>query len=279
MDEQQTEQQQNDEAFSAGFDSVRHSEGYEPPPEKLHEETVAKEEAAAKPEPEETPVEEAMFAGLTESQIKSLLQRAARVDSIEEQLGKAHGKIGELNRTLQEIRSTGQRPTQNHAPADSVDDQALSEFESTFPEFAPAVEARARRIAQEVLQQAQQTQSAGDSSDPEAIGKAVSLALMDDKHPDWRKTVASDDFALWIASQPDGVRQTYASTWDHRELGGILGKFSASQRAVVDRATKSKQRLEAALTPDGSPSRVAHATSDQDAFIAGFESVRNPRYY
>ncbi len=272
--EQQAADEQESAAFNAGFESVRAgSEGYDPPEQR--EEESAEEGAA--PEAEQQEHEEALAGlGLTASEIKSLLQRAAKVDSIEDALGKAHGKIGELNRTLQELKTSVQRPPQQPAPAGEYEEEALTEFESTFPEFVPAVEARARRIAQEVMQQSAQS---GQPEDPEAISKAVNLAVMDATHKGWRDTVASQDFDLWITAQPDDVRQTYATTWDHNELGGILGKFADSRRYAVDRTTRSKQRLEAAITPDSRSSRVSHAATEMDAMQAGFDSVRNPIYY
>jgi len=271
--EQQAADEQERAEFNAGFDSVRAgSEGYEPPEQR--EEATAEDPA---PEVEQPEQEESLAGlGLTASEIKSLLQRAAKVDSIEDALGKAHGKIGELNRTLQELKTSGQRQPQQFAPAGEYDEEALTEFESTFPEFAPAVEARARRIAQEVMQQSAQS---GQQADPEAISKAVNLAVMDATHKGWRDTIASQDFDLWITAQPDEVRQTYATTWDHNALGEIITKFSSSRRSSVDRTTKNRQRLESALTPDSRSPRVSHATSDEEAFAAGFESVRNPKYY
>ncbi len=284
MDEQQFEQkeltqQQEDDAFNAGFDSVRNPDEHHDSPEKRSDDDgkadlsddSSKEQSSAS----EKAAEEAVFAGLTESQIKSLLERAARVDAIEEQLQKAHGKIGELNRTMLNLQSRPAEPTPQ-APAADIDELVIGEFEAQFPEFAPAVEARARRIAQEVMAQAQ---SSGAPVDADQISKTVNLAVMDATNPGWRETVQSTDFSLWIATQPDDVRHTYATTWDHGALGKIVAGFKQHQAAGAVRANKSKQRLEAALTPESRGGRVTHAISDEDAFAAGFESVRNPKFY
>ena len=149
--EQQAQDQEQDDSESmlAGFDAIRGgsysaSDDHKSPD--VEKDTSADDDAEDEDSGEgdqeaekeqETPV----FAGLTESQLKSILERATRVDAIEDQLRKANGKIGELNGTLQEIQR--RKPTQ-HAPADDLDDEQLSEFEATFPEFGPAVEARAR---------------------------------------------------------------------------------------------------------------------------------------
>lgn len=283
-DEQQSEQneitqKQEDDAFNAGFDSVRNPDEHYDSPEKRSEDDGNSESSAEsskeQSESSEKAADEAVFAGLTEPQIKSLLERAARVDAIEEQLQKAHGKIGELNRTMLNLQSRPAEPTPQ-APAADIDDEFINEFEAQFPEFAPAVEARARRIAQEVMAQAQ---SGGAPVDADQISKTVNLAVMDATSPGWRETVQSTDFSLWIATQPEDVRQTYATTWDHGALGKIVAGFKQHQAAGAVRTNKSKQRLEAALTPESRGGRVTHAISDEDAFAAGFESVRNPKFY
>ena len=270
--EQQAQEHDDSESMLAGFDAIRGgsysaSDDYKSPD--AEKDTSADEDAEDDGSGEE---DAPVFAGLTESQLKSILERATRVDAIEDQLRKANGKIGELNGTLQEIQR--RRPTQ-HAPADDLDDEQIAEFESTFPEFGPAVEARARKIAQEVMQ----SQQAQGQHDPEEISKQVNLAVMNTTHKGWQQTTASDDFKLWIASQPPDVQQTYQTTWDAQELGGIVTAFKSRQQAASARSTKSKQRLEAALTPDGRSSKVVHAVTEQDAMQAGFDAVRTPRFY
>lgn len=275
--EQQAQDQENDESESmlAGFDAIRGGSYSAPDDRKspdVEKDTSADDDSGEEDQADDEEQEAPVFAGLTESQLKSILERATRVDAIEDQLRKANGKIGELNGTLQEIQR--RRPTQ-HAPAEDLDDEQIAEFESTFPEFGPAVEARARKIAQEVMQ----SQQAQGQRDPEEISKQVNLAVMNTTHKGWQQTTASDDFKLWIASQPPDVQQTFQTTWDAQELGGIVTAFKSRQQAASARSTKSKQRLEAALTPDGRSSKVVHAATEQDAMQAGFDAVRTPRFY
>lgn len=269
MDQEQTDQQQSSDDFNAGFNSVRHSDGYEPPETKetaeAKDEPVATEAETQDKEAEQKP-EEPLFAGLTESQIKSLLERSTRVDGIEDQLRKAHGKIGELNGTLQELKSHQSRPTQN-APA--LDDAQMNEFEKDYPEFVAIAEDRARRIASEMMQQGAQPENIKVE-----LQQEVQLGIMDAMFPDWRDTVNTQDFSLWMATQAPEVQQTYANTWNARELGSVVTGFKTWQQTSNDRATKSKQRLQDAMIPDTKTSRVTHAPTAQDEFIAGFNAVR-----
>ena len=273
--EQEQEHSDND-SMEAGFNAVRGGSGSssddyqeKESPEDKQDEPEIEDEQDSEPDPE---VDEPVFAGLTEKELKSILERATRVDSLEEQLRKANGKIGEINGTLKELQS--RKPTQS-APAES-DDADLSEFESTFPEFGPAVDARAKKLVTELLAA---NQAQGQASDPEAINKQVNLAVMDMTHDGWQETQATDDFKLWMSGQPQEVQQTYQTTWSAKQLGGIFTAFKNRQQATSTRAAKSKQRLENALTPDSRTQKVTHAITEQDAMQAGFDSVRNPRFY
>ena len=282
--EAQVEQEQSASAMLAGFDSVRNpgqerSEDDGKQEARIQESDSQDEQQASDDEQE---VEEARFAGMTESEIRALLDRTSRLGAIEEQLSKAHGKIGELNRTVQQLATNQTRPAPTASArtdyGDDAEDGDFSEIEEMFPEFSPAVERKARKIAQEVLQQHQQ-QNTGQPVDPTVISQTVALAVMDATRPKWRETVSSDDFQKWIESQPEDFRETYQSTWDTSVFSQVIDQFEAARKAQSERTTKSKTRLEAALTPDSRSSRVSHAATEMDAMQAGFDSVRNPRFY
>lgn len=274
---QQDQQQQDDAAFEAGFNEVRNAPDDFGQSEARHEQEPERKEPEAK-EPEKAPEPEApVMAGLTESQIKTLLERASRVDAIEDQLRKAHGKIGELNGKLQDFASHKTQPTQT-APAAAVDDEELAAVERDYPEFAKLAEARARKIAAEMLQ-GQTPTAAGPSPDEirAEVNRDMQMVLMDTLHDGWRDTVQSQDFSLWIATQPQDVQQRYATTESAKELAGILGAFKTTRESQQDRSARNRQRLEAALTPSGTASKTQHAPSAEDEFAAGFYSVRPKR--
>ena len=265
--EEQVLAERESEAMNLGFDSVRNPDDAQ----RENQQSVAGDDDAPTDDPPETASqdEQPVFAGMTENEIKTLLERASRFD---DQLAKAHGKIGELNRTLQHLTAPQPAP-QATVEVGKDDDVDLSEIEELFPEFAPAVEAKARRIAMEVMAQQRPAQA-----DPEQLHQTIALAVMDASRPDWRNTVQTEDFQKWMAAQPDDYQQTYASTWDTAVFSGVLTDFDTARRATTARTTKNQTRLEAALTPDSRTSRVSHAATEMDAMQAGFDSVRNPRY-
>ena len=86
------------------------------------------------------------------------------------------------------------------------------------------------------LFQAQQAQ--GYAPDPEEISKRVNLSVMDMSH-DGGETQKTDDFKLWMASQPQDVQQMYQTTWNAKELGGIFTAYENRQKATNIRSMKT----------------------------------------
>lgn len=276
MDQEQEQIEQSAEQdnadFLSGFNAVRPDDAQALPEQKQEatpEETPAQEEAAK--EEAKAEADEPTFFGMSESQIKSLLERSAQVDEIKDQLRKAHGKIGELNSTVQNLSSQRQQPTQQ-APATSLDEGEMSQWEQDFPELAQLAEAKARKIATEMMGGQANSQLQAISRDE--IVREANLAIMDANYDGWRDTINTQDFALWIATQPADVQEQFNNTVSAKVLGGVLTSFDNWKNKVADRGNKSKARLEQALIPSGNAAKVSHAPSAHDEFVAGFNAVR-----
>lgn len=279
LNEQTQEQEQNSADFLSGFNSVRSPDEESPEPKRVEKEVVAEvapekpAEEAAKDESQGEP-DEPMFFGMTESQIKSLLERSARVDDIENQLRKAHGKIGELNANFQNL-SNQHKPTQS-APATQAEDGELDQLEQDFPELARIAEAKARNIAAEMIGEMTGKAPAQSPSMSDAdIQAEINMAILDATNEGWREKISSQDFKLWIATQPADVQETFDKTNSAKELGKVIKDFDGWKTSTQDRSIRNKQRLEAAVIPSGSSAKISHAPSAQDEFLAGFNSVRN----
>lgn len=257
------EQQQSESAFHAGFAI---GSGNQPPAQETAAEasTTADPDAQEATQPEQEPAgEPAVFAGFTESELKSLLTRAAKVDTLEEQVRKAHGKIGELNGTLQEIRRA---PTQQHAAAApaSVD---FAHVETDYPDVAAYVKSEVSRVQPGTPEAQPQHQPAADAT------RDLQEQLMDHLNEGWREKIGSQDFNLWLATQPDDVRSTFNTTEKAKELNSVISKFDAWSGGREARQSKGKQRLEQALTPTGNAGKPKTAPSEDDAFRAAFKAT------
>ena len=223
-------------------------------------------------------LEQQLFAGYTESELKALLGRVAEVDSLKEGLRKAHGHIGELKSRQQSAPATAPVP-----PAAPELPAELKHVEEDYPDiaayFKAQIDLRMQQIQQAAPQQPEQqlVATTGTPSDAAAPSPMeIELAVMDRMHAGWRDTVQSQDFQLWLATQNEQVRQTYAVSESADELGGVLGQYgqwTMARQAQVARSAKAQQRLANAVTPSGNAPKAQAAITEQDAFEAAFKAT------
>ena len=222
-------------------------------------------------------LEQQLFAGYTESELKALLGRVAEVDSLKESLRKAHGHIGELKSRQQSAPATAPVP-----PAAPELPAELKHVEEDYPDiaayFKTQIDLRMQQIQQAAPQQTeQQPVATGTPSDAAALSPLeIELVVMDRMHAGWRDKVQSQDFQLWLATQNEQVRQTYAVSESADELGGVLGQYdqwTMARQAQVARSVKAQQRLANAVTPSGNAPKAQAAITEQDAFEAAFKAT------
>ena len=267
-------QKSEEDQFLAGFAGVSEPEkapaaqAAEAQPESEQQPQQNPEQAEQPAESAEQPKDEPQrFAGFTEDELKNLLARAAKVDELEAGLRKAHGKIGELNGKLQEV-AKAPAPAQQPKP-ERAD---LSHVEEDYPDIAAWVREQVGQkepAKEEVQPQAQQPEPQQQAASAELI----QLALMDHLHKGWREKVQSQEFALWLAASGDDVRGAYQSAATAEALGSVVSSYDAWQAKKGQRSQSANQRLEQAMTPQGSAGKPKTAPTPEDAFLAGFKSV------
>lgn len=253
--------------FNAGFDSVQADPSAEDGPAKP-------ESSSTEAQPGEEPAEEEVFAGMTASQLKGLLARATKVDELEGQIRKAHGKIGELNSTLQELSQRAPAPA---APTADTG-QSLEDLETDYPDIAKLADLRARKIVEEALKgRAPETANSTEQITAQVsqqIQREMEERFMAFQHPDWEQVIKSDDYQVWLAGQPEEQRLRATTTPHATELSQVVGSYKTWKGAAGDRASRSRERLEAGLTPRGVQGQTPTGPTEQDEFRAGFKSVR-----
>lgn len=256
------------EAFRSSLAAVL---GQEAPPAEQAEEVIEKEqekvdEPAESPEPEKEEGEKSepekevqLIAGFTEEELRNLLSRAAEVDELKSSLRKAHGKIGELNGKLTEVK----------APAKEPEPKPKHQVEEDYPDIAQYVQEQmsSAKPAPETAAVQEQPQESG--IDPVQI----ELAVMDHLHEGWREKVASRDFNLWLAGSGDEMVNRYQSALKASELAKIINEFDATQTARGQRSQEVNKRLEQAITPQGNAGKQKLAPPADEAFQQGLRSV------
>ena len=221
--------------------------------------------------------------GFKRSEVKRLLEQASKVTDLEQQLRKAHGKIGELNTRIQP-----KAPAQPAAPAHTAAPefpQELKQFEQDFPEFATYAKAllQAQQPAAQAAPPAQEEQTVATAASPasaELDPVVIELAVMDRMHSGWREKVAGQDFSLWLAAQGQEVQSAFAAADTAQAMAAVIGQFDqweAAKAAQAQKHAKGKQRLAAAVTPQGNAPQPQAALTEDQAFEMGFNAIMGRR--
>lgn len=227
--------EQGQDAFEAGFAQAR---GEEPPAPKSETEEKAEEQQPEEKAPEAKAEEPPLIAGLTETQLRDLLAKANRVDTIEQEtntrLRQAFGKLGEINSLVQQLQQTR---------GNAVSVKGLKRLSEEFPEMA--------KMLEEDLNEALTGAGAAPAFDQSKIDDLVSTRLteVEDKvtkemekrwlsrqHKDWKEQVASADFNLWKDNVlPKEEAAVLDESWDADFVAEKLTEFKAwkDRKSVV----------------------------------------------
>lgn len=256
--------------FAAGFDdadtpAITHVE--QPQPEVIEQPTDAPE-AAEESAVAEQPVTVSLTKDEWEATRAQLNELAEFRKQAAKQIDGIAGKYGEVNRTLMSLPKSG-----------AFNPEALARIKSEFPELgemleqlgpvpasaAPAIsqEEIDRRISETVAQR------------EERLRMELRHEQLSDAHDDWQSVVASKEFEDWRLSQPAAYAEQLLKSTSVRVVSEAITKFKASKESSAKPtppAPRSKARLEAAITPQGSTGRNAPTKSEADYFKEGFGS-------
>lgn len=237
--------QQNDEAMQAGFNAAR---GIEEPP-------------APEPEPPK------LIAGYTEEQIKELV---STVDAMKQRESKIFGSMGALRQTIDSLKSQPQAS----APSVNWSADKLKRMSAEFPELAAILAEDLNGMSvSSGNPNIEQLIDTRVKSSLDKSSQAYEAKLLTVQHRDWRQVVASDDFVGWKESLAPEEKAELDNSWDAEFIGGKLSQFKDWKAKTSQSKQTNQRRLEAAITPKGGASGKP-ASTDADAFLSGFKSVR-----
>lgn len=260
---QPAEQAQAD--MSAGFNKVRGITPDEPakaePVQAAVEETPPAEvEEPEKPQPP------------TQDQLRAELEQFRGQTAAETQ--KLHGKIGELNRTLQAFQAA---PTPANSQAHKA---ALEKLTAEYPELAETLGPLfgGASVPTEVIQQIVQEQvgqiKAETTQTITQLRAEISLAKA---HPDYEEVAQTPEYAKWLASKPADYQKAFNTSWDPKFISTGLTEFKTWKSTVYAKEQQRQARLEGAVTPTGVPNRSQAKLPDSAGLSAGFNRVRKAR--
>lgn len=245
--------------------------------------TTAKEKPtpAATPQAEEPTPE---YVQITKAEHAEMRAAAAKTASYDQQIAKAFGTIGNLQKVVNELKDRTPRDLDVKVP-----DTAFAKMAKDFPELA--------ELTREELRAALTGLKAAGNAKPDA--ETIKTTLMEletedleDVFPDWKKIVGQVDiskerpdpdnaFRKWLATKDqvyqDRINGTIRSAVIQRAIRLFQDETKASARpaAATPRNNARAERIAAAVQPKGDGAAAASSPSDDDQFEQGFKNARS----
>lgn len=291
-----------DAEFSKGFDKAQ-GEKLSPEtktPEKKVEaapaaaatETTPASEVKTEVKTGETPAQNKgpLIAGMTEDEFKAALAKGGQAkDHVDAEVRKVFSKIGEINRTVQELAKNLSAGKSGR----KITAEALKRVNEELPGLGDALAQDLSEIlgSTEVAQAA--AEAKGQVFDPEAyhaeklapalqameariakVSEEAQTELLEFMHPDFESVLKGDDFKAWLLTLPEDRRKTVVESPRAVVAGKAITEFKTWKEAAAKEAAKKKSRLEGAVTPQGAGAPPSQRSQDDDAdFSAGYNKA------
>lgn len=274
LPEVETSEDEDNAAMMAGFNN----EASTTKPEPVKEEPVI-EEVVEEPEAPK-------IKSITESEYQSLLDAAAQVATmkatIDKQFGTAFGKLGGIERTIQQIQST---PAGQMAEVSLEDMAELKEYGEDLP--TALAKSLNKALAKVKVTQAAPAMDEGriDALVQERLAPALvqheqqmEVKAVRRAHADYKDVFAEEGFNAWRTKQTE-ARQEQLGGWDSDVIIQAITDYKDSKKpkpkaeAKADpKANARKELLAASTAPRGAPAIVKGALTDDEQMLAGYNN-------
>lgn len=245
-------------SFAAGFDDDTTATPTETPA--AQQDGTQQPESTEPAQPAEPAPEYVQLTKAERDELFALREQATK------QFGTAFGKIGGIERRLQELNTGAQV---------EISQEDIDALKDDFPPLAAA------------LEKVRSLRTLPGGMDPDKLESLVAervskleqrfeLRLLTQAHPDWQQIDQSPDFKAWVQAQPDEFKQRLveaSNSYDSATVSDAMTRFKQSRRTAApaaDPASARRSRMSAAVTPRGVGGPAA--PNPNDDLMDGFNS-------
>jgi hypothetical protein len=217
---------------------------------------------------------------ITKTEHAEMKAAAARVSSYDQQFAKAFGTIGNMQKTINELRNQTPRDLEVKMP-----ETAFTKMAKDFPELA--------ELSREEFKAALDGLKAAGNAKPDAEtikNTLIELEVEDleDAYPDWRTIVGAVEskeqadpdnaFRKWLATKDQSYQDRINGTIRAPVIQRAIRLFQNETKAPKQPATPPRNdaraaRIAAAVQPRGDGAGTGTGgKSDDDMFMEGFNS-------
>lgn len=193
------------------------------------------------------------------------------------------GEIGGITRVVKQLQAKA-------APSESELAGAIKAAEKTaeeYPEIGGPMVAALKALAAQLPAQpeavdepepaaaaAQTSAPPAPPADPYTPEQKAAIKFLDDLHPDRLQVNTSTEFKSWLSAKPADFQKRFTTSWDFAFIAKGYSEFKAAQQA----RRKKTERLEAAVTPQGSAANPQPTTLTPEAQAKrGYDRYRSKR--
>lgn len=232
--------------------------------------------------------EEPKMMQVPEDEYRKLIDGVARIGeietSLEKQFGTAFGKIGGIERIIDQLQSS--------APAGGkieLSEEVVADLAAEFPEMAKLQFKTLQKLVDTINTNSTITPATQAAAQPSApvvdedaierrIRRTIAEETLNEFDGKWKETIGLPDdkgvipdtpFRQWLTKQPSDYQTRVRSTYSASVLTDALTKF----KAVQQKAQGRREVLDAAVEVTGSGGQAPNAAAtDDDDFNSGFKS-------
>lgn len=241
--------------------------------------TISTEKETPSPEEkteEATPVPAPLAPAISDEQMRLLAALPELERKLTQQVDKVAGNYGEMKRVFDSMQKAAATP------------QGAAEFEASpdgdyldreFSEIAGGVNEKIAKALSKIP-----TGMTAEQFDAlylerrqreEDDRKDELVEILHTAHPDRIEIQQTPEWKQWFQGLQDHQRAGVMNSMDPYYVSAMISKFKTFRDQQVTKAAKSKQRIEAAITPDGvrptSPSTISDDEAAQTAFEDQFK--------
>lgn len=212
-------------------------------------------------------------AALSADQVRLLATLPELEKRLTQQVDKVAGNYGEIKRLVDTMKSAAATP-QGAAAFQASEDADYLDRE--YPALAGEIKSRIDKavanvktgISEEEFEQRYERRRARDAQ----VRMNEMIDVLESDHPDRVEIQKTPQWATWMQTLSPAQKRAVTESEDGHYVSSMLFKFKDYRDQQAAAAAKSKQRIEAALTPTGTRAPGHQITSDEDAAQRAFDA-------
>ena len=199
-----------------------------------------------------------------QNQISAMSNKLNNLDAIANRLKQAESRLGAMQNEFYAAKKEAEQrkvegektPSKEEMAAASGSKEAWEDLKEEFPEWAEAFQYRIDKAiagikpAEQITPEIETLKQTVQSLNQQAITpQALQKELLSFKYPGWEKVIQSNDYKIWLQSQPDDIKQKALYGQTAQEAGVVLNAFHRFKQRTNKKQTASQARLQQAMNP------------------------------